>query len=263
VVKLDSIGTLDRLNPLSSPRGLMRVAIIENMAGTPHGQLGVALEEAAAEMHVIRAYAGEPLPRDAADHDALVVLGGEQNALDDALYPYLADLTLLMKAFGDAGKAVMGVCLGSQLLARAYGGENVLSGPPEFGWQDISLTEEGVSDPLLAGLEKTFPIFQWHCDTFTLPPGATRLATNGATRNQAFRIGRAVYGTQFHFEASTAVVDGWCQAFPASVERMSPGWLENYRDHRGLRAEMADAAGLEIARAWVRLIEIGDFPLRK
>lgn len=120
-----------------------------------------------------------------------------------------------------------------------------------------------MSDPLLAGLEKTFPIFQWHCDTFTLPPDATRLATNGATRNQAFRIGRAVYGTQFHFEASTVVVDGWCQAFPASVERMSPGWLENYRDHRGLRAEMADAAGLEIARAWVRLIEIGDFPLRK
>ncbi|WP_425902101.1 type 1 glutamine amidotransferase [Agrobacterium radiobacter] len=241
----------------------MRVAIIENMAGTPHGQLGVALKEAAAEVHIIRAYAGEPLPKDAADHDALVVLGGEQNALDDALYPYLPDLALLMKAFGDAGKAVMGVCLGSQLLARAYGGENILSGPPEFGWEEVSLTEEGVSDPLLAGLEKTFPIFQWHCDTFTLPPDATRLATNGATRNQAFRIGRAVYGTQFHFEASAAVVDGWCQTFPTSVERMSPGWLENYHDHRSLRAEMADAAGLEIARAWVCLIQSGDFPLRK
>ena len=126
----------------------MRVAIIENMAGTPHGQIGIALEEAAADVHVIRAYAGEPLPADASDHDALVVLGGEQNALDDALYPYLPDLALLMKRFGDAGKAVMGVCLGSQLLARAYGGDNILSGPPEFGWEDVSLTEEGASDPL-------------------------------------------------------------------------------------------------------------------
>ncbi|MCZ7462595.1 type 1 glutamine amidotransferase [Rhizobium rhizogenes] len=232
----------------------MRVAIIENMAGTPHGQLGVALEEAGSDLHVIRAYAGEPLPADAGEHDALIVLGGEQNALDDTLYPYLPDLALLMKAFGDADKAVMGVCLGSQLLARAYGGENILSGPPEFGWEDISLTEDGVSDPLLAGLDEIFPIFQWHRDTFTLPPGAIRLATNEATRNQAFRLGRAVYGTQFHFEASTAVVDRWCEAFPASVEKMAPGWLEKYSDHRGMRADMADAAGLEIARAWVRLI---------
>ncbi|MDA5631655.1 MULTISPECIES: type 1 glutamine amidotransferase [Rhizobium/Agrobacterium group] len=232
----------------------MRVAIIENMAGTPHGQLGVALEEAGSDLHVIRAYAGEPLPTGAGEHDALIVLGGEQNALDDALYPYLPDLALLMKAFGDADKAVMGVCLGSQLLARAYGGENILSGPPEFGWEDVSLTEGGVSDPLLAGLDEIFPIFQWHRDTFTLPPGAIRLATNEATRNQAFRLGRAVYGTQFHFEASTAVVDRWCEAFPASVEKMAPGWLEKYSDHRGRRADMADAAGLEIARAWVRLI---------
>lgn len=232
----------------------MRVAIIENMAGTPHGQLGVALQEVKADVHVIHAYAGEPLPAGAHDHDALIVLGGEQNALDDTLYPYLPELALLMKAFGDANKAVMGVCLGSQLLARAYGGENILAGPPEFGWEDVSLTEEGMSDPLLAGLKKTFSIFQWHCDTFTLPPEATRLATNDATRNQAFRIGRAAYGTQFHFEASTSVVDGWCQSFPASIEKMAPGWLENYRDHRGQRADMADAAGLEIARAWVGLI---------
>ncbi|CDI07142.1 type 1 glutamine amidotransferase [Agrobacterium pusense] len=232
----------------------MRVAIIENMAGTPYGQLGVALAEANAEVHVIRAYAGEPLPKDAGGHDALIVLGGEQNALDDALYPYLPELARLMKTFGDAGRAVMGVCLGSQLLARAYGGDNILSGPPEFGWQKVSLTEEGISDPLLAGLDRAFPIFQWHCDTFTLPPGATRLATNAATRNQAFRLGRAVYGTQFHFEASAAVVDGWCEAFPASIEKMAPGWLAQYPDHRDLRAGMADAAGLEIARAWVRLI---------
>lgn len=99
----------------------MRVAIIENMAGTPHGQLGVALQEVKADVHVIHAYAGEPLPAGAHDHDALIVLGGEQNALDDTLYPYLPELALLMKAFGDANKAVMGVCLGSQLLARAYG----------------------------------------------------------------------------------------------------------------------------------------------
>lgn len=232
----------------------MRVAIIENMAGTPWGQLGVALTEAEATVDVIKAYAGEPLPQHAGDHDALVVLGGEQNALDDAFRPYFPDLTRLMKSFGDAGKAVMGVCLGSQLLARAYGGENILAGPPEFGWEEVSVTEEGASDPLMAGIGESFPIFQWHCDTFTLPDGATRLATNAVTKNQAFRVGRAAYGTQFHFEASTSVVDAWRKTFPTSIEKMLPGWLENYDSHRSRRADAADGAGLEIARAWVRLI---------
>ncbi|MDS7595894.1 type 1 glutamine amidotransferase [Agrobacterium tumefaciens] len=232
----------------------MRVAIIENMAGTPHGQLGVALKEANAELDVIRAYAGDPLPADAESHDALVVLGGEQNALDDAAYPYLPDLARLMKTFGDADKAVMGVCLGSQLLARAYDGRNILNGTLEFGWEKVALTDEGRSDPVMTAVGDTFPIFQWHRDTYTLPDGAILLASNPATKNQAFRIGRAAYGTQFHFEAATGVVDEWCTGFSSSIEKMSPGWLEDYRSHRDGSGEAADAAGLAIARAWVQLV---------
>lgn len=232
----------------------MRVAIIENMAGTPHGQIGVALSEADAELDIIRAYAGEPLPVDASSHDALVVLGGEQSALDDENHPYLADLAQLMKTFGDADKAVMGVCLGSQLLARAYSGTNILNGTLEFGWEEIALTDEGRSDPLMAAVDTSFPIFQWHRDTYTLPEGAVLLASNPATKNQAFRIGRAAYGTQFHFEAATGVVDEWCTGFSGSIEKMSPGWLGDYQDHRKESGQAADAAGLAIARAWVQLV---------
>lgn len=232
----------------------MRVAIIENMAGTPHGQVGVALKEAGAELDIIRPYNGDVLPRDAGAHDAIIVLGGEQSALDDAAYPYLPELAALMRTFEQADKAVLGICLGSQLLARAYGGQNRLNAAREFGWQKISICEEGRQDPLLSGLGEEFRIFEWHADTFSLPNDAILLATNSVTANQAFRIGRAAYGTQFHFEANRAVVEGWRSGFAQSIEKMSPGWLDNYEEHVASHAASADEAGLAIARAWVKLI---------
>lgn len=233
----------------------MRVAIIENMNNTPLGALGVALEEAGAEIDLFRPWNGETLPKDTYSHDALVVLGGEQSARDDDTHPYLPELAQLMRRFEGEDKAVLGICLGSQLLARAYEAENLLGAAHEFGWKMIGLTDEGRADPLLADIGGEFTIFQWHSDTFALPAGAVRLATNAATRNQAFRIGRATYGTQFHFEANAAVVDRWRSEFRETIERKEPGWLEDYPQLVARHAAEAETAGLAIARAWVRTIE--------
>ena len=124
------------------------------------------------------------------DHDALVVLGGGQNALDDEAFPYIPPLLALMREFGDSGRAVLGICLGSQLLARAYGADNLLGAAPEFGWQKVALTGEAKDDPVLRAAPENFPIFQWHDDTFTLPkarcvspamiPPATRPSASAA-----------------------------------------------------------------------------------
>ncbi|MBX9469669.1 MAG: type 1 glutamine amidotransferase [Rhizobium sp.] len=231
----------------------MRVAIVENTRVTEAGQVGIALAEAGAQTVTIRAYSGEPLPEFDA-HDALVVFGGEQNARDDEKHPHLPGLADLMRRFGDSGKAVLGICLGSQLLARAYGGENLIGSAPEFGWRSIARTEAGKADPVLSVLPDRFLSFQWHDDTFTLPEGAAHLAENDAARHQAFRMGRAAYGFQFHFEANRDVVRNWMTHFPDLIERKEPGWLARHPELETTEGPLSDEAGLALARAWVRQI---------
>jgi GMP synthase (glutamine-hydrolysing) len=231
----------------------MRVAIIENTRITHHGQVGVALHEQAALIDIYKPWVGQSLPQ-TVDADALIVFGGEQTATDDHTHPYLPGLARLMADYTAMDRPVLGICLGSQILARAYGAENHLGTAPEFGWVDVTLTDDGRGDPVLSAAPETFPIFQWHSDTFTLPPEAVHLATSPTARHQAFRIGRATYGTQFHFEASRSVVRDWSETFPETIERMFPGWSENHPTLAATRGKAADDHGLALARAWVALI---------
>jgi len=231
----------------------MRVAIVENTHVTHHGQVGVALHERAALIDLWKPWTGQPLPS-MPEADALVVFGGEQSATEDDTHPYLPALASLMAAYTKADKPVLGICLGSQILARAFGAENQLGTAPEFGWTDVALTEAGRADPVLSALPDRFPIFQWHSDTFTLPQGAIHLASSPTARHQAFRIGRATYGTQFHFEASRPVVADWLARFPDGIDRMAPGWADRHAALAQTQGAEADRHGLTLARAWVNLI---------
>ncbi|PLX36119.1 MAG: GMP synthase [Hyphomicrobiales bacterium] len=233
----------------------MRVLVIENFAATTLGLVGTALEEAGAELSVIRTFEGPvTIPTDSDGFDALVVLGGAQNALADDTHPELPRIAALTKAFGDADKAVLGICLGAQLVARGYGAENLLDRGIEFGWQPVGPTEAGRSDPVIEPLGDAAPVFHWHSDTFTLPPGAEHLATSDLTRHQAFRIGRAVYGIQFHFEASRALVEEWCEVFADHIAEHTPDWPLRMEEESARHGVLADTVGLEIGRRWVSLI---------
>jgi GMP synthase-like glutamine amidotransferase len=126
---------------------------------------------------------------------------------------------------------------------------------PEFGWQTIELTEAGKADPVLGSVPRSFPIFEWHSDTFSLPEQAVHLATNGAVAHQAFRIGRAGYGIQFHFEANRSVVENWNREFDAHLRAHHTDFLESYPERAATIGPIADEIGLTIARAWVRVIQ--------
>jgi GMP synthase-like glutamine amidotransferase len=232
----------------------MRVLIVQNYDSTGLGQVCTALNDAGAERDYRRPYLGQALPEDCSGHDAVVVLGGGQSAVDDDIHPYLPHLATLMRCFAEAEKAVLGICLGSQILARAFGAQNLIGIAPEFGWQEVRLTADAKSDPVLSELPQAFPIFQWHDDTFTLPDGAIRLAANDATENQAFRVHRAAYGIQFHFEADRPLVVKWNERFADVIARKEPDWTERHPGLAERHGPVADDAGRRIAEAWVRQI---------
>ncbi|MEZ2331188.1 type 1 glutamine amidotransferase [Mesorhizobium sp. RCC_202] len=232
----------------------MRVLVVQNFDNEGLGQIGAALVEAGADIDLRKPYRGEMLPEDSSGHDAIVVLGGAQNALDDEKCPYFSGLLDLTRDFADKDRSVLGICLGSQLLARAFGGSNQIGGATEFGWHQVSLTPAAKSDPVLTALPETFPIFEWHDDTFGLPKEAVRLAGSSVAANQAFRLGRAVYGFQFHFEADTPMVRDWSTSFASMIAERHPDWNDRLDDEMARNGPGADAAGLAIARAWVATI---------
>lgn len=232
----------------------MRVLVLENYPNTTLGLVGEALAAAGAECRIARMQLGDTLPTAPEGFDGLVLLGGGQSALDDADCPYLPDEAKLARAFGEAGKPVLGICLGAQLVARAYGAENILGRPIEFGWHEVRTTEAGRSDPVLAALGEAAPLFHWHSDTFTLPSGAVHLAESDATALQAFRIDSAVYGIQFHFEAGTELVSQWNRDCRDEILACAPDWFARWPREAARHGAATDAAGRVLARAWVNLL---------
>lgn len=232
----------------------MRILVVQNYDNTGLGQVGAALAEAGAEFDLRVAHRGDPLPADASAHDAAVILGGGQNALADDDYPYIPALLDLIRDFDRRDRATLGICLGSQLMARAFGGTNQIGGASEFGWQKVALTEAAREDAVFGVLPAEFPIFQWHDDTFSLPEGAVHLASSAVATNQAFRVGRAGYAIQFHFEADRKLVREWNALFADYIGERRPDWADRYEIEEARHGPRADDVGLAIARAWMRRI---------
>lgn len=232
----------------------MRVLAVENYAGTHLGLVGRALDEAGAAVDLRRMQDGDPLPSGDDGYDGLVVLGGAQNALADEAHPYLWPLAQLTARFGAADKAVLGICLGAQIVARGHGGRNLIGRPIEIGWSDVTTTDAGRADPVIATLGERAPLFHWHSDSFELPPGAAHLAASLQTPNQAFRLGRAVYGVQFHFEADTTLVAEWIGSYRGMLDRDAPAFAATYAAQAAALGPVADRVGLDIARAWVAMV---------
>jgi GMP synthase-like glutamine amidotransferase/RimJ/RimL family protein N-acetyltransferase len=152
-------------------------------------------------------YAGEALPQSGA-FDWLIVLGGPMGVQDEASHPWLAAEKHLVRDAIRAGRVVVGVCLGAQLVADTLGAPVVRNLHREIGWFPVTLTREAATTGPFAGLPERLTAFHWHVDTFGLPAGARRLAASAGCSEQAFLFDRRVLGLQFHLESTTDTIEG-------------------------------------------------------
>lgn len=151
-----------------------------------------------------RFYAGEAAPATVGGFDWLIVMGGPMNIYQYRDHPWLRAEKRVIREAVAAGKRVLGVCLGAQLIADALGGKVYQNAEREIGWFPVTAVPEGKASPLAFPAETT--VFHWHGDTFSLPPGAVWLARSAACEHQAFAVGGRVLGLQFHLEMTPADV---------------------------------------------------------
>lgn len=203
---------------------MTKCLVIQHVAAESAWAIGDALDRAGVVLDVRRADAGDPIPTAAADYDGIVVMGGPMSALSDDGFPSRrAELAVLTDALA-IGRPTLGVCLGAQLLALAAGA-TVRPGEsgPEIGWAPVELSPHADADALFNGLPRHIVVLHWHGDTYQLPGASVYLAGSERYRNQAFRVGEAAWGVQFHLEVTADAVDAFVAAFGDEADGMPGG----------------------------------------
>lgn len=142
-------------------------------------------------------------------YDGLVLLGGPMNVDQEDRFPHLSHEMRMIEAAMQRALPVLGICLGSQLIARTLGAQVGRNQIREIGWHPVTLTESGRKDPVMAHFKDEESLFHWHGDTFELPKDAVHLASSRDCRHQAFRYGDRVYGFQFHLEVDEPMIERW------------------------------------------------------
>lgn len=186
------------------------IAVVQNDLEVPPGTYAAHLAERGVPFRLLKPCAGDELPP-AAGFRAVIVLGGAMGVHDTAEHPFLGGVKRFIREAVEADVPLLGICLGGQLLADVLGAPVTSGAFGEKGSLTVSLTAEGERDPLFAGVDRTFATFQWHNDTFAIPRGGVLLASSPVCPAQAFRMGEAAYGLQFHPEVTASIVDTWAR----------------------------------------------------
>jgi len=190
-------------------------------------------------------------PGDPFAYDAVLVLGGAMNVDQEDGHAWLAAEKALLRELLERERPLLGLCLGSQLVAEAAGGTPRRASRPEIGWHRVELTDAGAADPLLAPLAPGFEAFQWHSYEFPLPPGAVALARSEVCL-QAAQVGAAAWALQFHPEVTAADARWWIEDYRTDPDAVAIGV-----DPRALGAETEtkigafNQLGREICRRWL------------
>ena len=204
--------------------------LVRNDGFETYGVAVPSLRSAGAELLLVDAFEGQPLP-ELSEVAGVVMLGGTVNADQVDRYPFLLEDRTLTREAVEAGVPYLGVCLGAQILARALDRPVLKAARREVGFQPVHPTEAASDDALLSGFTDGDRVFQWHEDTFDLPEGATLLATDDDVPHQAFRVGDLAWGIQFHFEVDGAELEAWLDEADSLMD-LEATWGKSSEDIR-------------------------------
>jgi GMP synthase-like glutamine amidotransferase len=187
----------------------MMLTIFQHGPDESVGEIGVYLQENRIPHTIIGLFESEEVPHEIPSQ--LIILGGQMSVNDTEIYPFLSAEKKIIRTMVTAGHPVLGICLGAQMIASAFGGK-VYPDMQERGWCNLDCRKDNQSF--------RFPefrnVFHWHNETFDLPAGAELLVSGDRVRNQVFRLGSAV-GVQFHPEITYPIIVRWTETLEKST----------------------------------------------
>ncbi len=196
----------------------MRVLAIVHQPDAGAGVFGEVVAEAGHELVEWRPDLGDIT---ADPYGAVLVFGGAMNTGDDL--PWLETEKKVLRQLAVTDLPILGVCLGTQLVAEACGGGAERARTPEVGWHEVRTTPEAASDPLVGVLPETFTAFQWHSYLAVPPPGSAVLAESDQGLQTWRHPGKDIWGIQFHAEVSLADALRWCDDYDRDPDAVALG----------------------------------------
>jgi GMP synthase (glutamine-hydrolysing) len=230
-----------------------RVIALQHYGCETLGAIADALRRRAIEWNYVSLSDGRNATPDLADVAGLIVLGGPFSVYQCDRYPFLRGEMELIRRALELGMPVLGICLGSQLLATVLGGRVQAAKAPEIGWLPIRLEPAARSDRLFRDLPASFVTCVWHGDVFDLPPGAISIARSEMTRCQAYRCGANAYGLLFHLEMKPEMVAACVSAFEPRLRQAGVDPDHCLAEAAGHLAALAPVAETVFGR-WAELI---------
>lgn len=177
----------------------MRAHYLQHVPFEGLGSIEFWLQDAEYKISSTQFFKSDVLP-EVEDIDFLVVMGGPMSATDETEYPWLINEKKYIRSAIEAGKPVLGICLGAQLIANSVGGKVFQNSVKEIGWFPVEAVESEGTPAFQFPQE--IEVFHWHGETFSLPKGAVQIAKSKGCENQAFQIGSNAIGLQFHLETT-------------------------------------------------------------
>ena len=229
------------------------VTLLQHIHCETPGIISDCLQSANIDMRFVRTFERNPIPSNLDTQAGLIVMGGPMSVYDHDQFPFLLEEQRLIEEALKDDKPVLGVCLGSQLLAATLGAEVKSGAQKEIGWHPVTLTEYAATDALWKELPARFTAYHWHGDVYDLPQGAVSLASSELTPCQGFRYGTNAYGFLFHMEVTEKIIKNMVAEFQDELEEQcitAGSIIQKTRDY----LSALQTVGGRVFRRWVKLL---------